>query len=153
MTRRLERVIRKPIVIAGSASPERLKEMICAVTVVPMFAPKMMPIDWTSDSNPALMKPITITVVALEDWITAVTRVPASTATMPFRAKNCSSFFMFSPAIFWMPSPISFMPKTKRLSPPSTLTTTPTRLKPKIFTGLLLTRKPLSGAMISMPIW
>ena len=96
----LESVMTKPIVIAGSASPERLNEMICAVTVVPMFAPKMMPIACDRFSSPALMKPMTMTVVALDDWMTAVTSVPASTATMPLRAKNCRTFFMFSPAIF-----------------------------------------------------
>ena len=92
--------MRNPSVIAGSASPERLKEMICAVTVVPTLAPKMMPMAWVRVRSPALMNPITITVVALEDWMTAVTRVPASTATMPFRAKNWRIFFIFSPATF-----------------------------------------------------
>ncbi len=55
--------------------------MICAVMVVPMFAPKMMPIDCTRFRSPALTKPITMTVVALEDWMTAVTNAPATTAT------------------------------------------------------------------------
>ena len=41
--------------------------MICAVMVVPMFAPKMMPIDCTSVRSPAFTKPITMTVLALED--------------------------------------------------------------------------------------
>ena len=61
---------RKPMATAGSASPERLNEMICAVTVVPIFAPKMIPIDCRRVRSPALMKPITMTVVALDDWIT-----------------------------------------------------------------------------------
>jgi hypothetical protein len=40
-----------------------LKAMICAVMVVPRFAPRMMPIDWASVISPELMNPSTSTVV------------------------------------------------------------------------------------------
>ena len=53
--------------IAGIASAPTSKETICAVTVVPMLVPKMIPIACERFSSPALMKPITITVLALED--------------------------------------------------------------------------------------
>ena len=150
--RLFESVMTNPIVIAGSARPERLNEMICAVTVVPMFAPKMMPIACVRFSSPALMNPITMTVVALDDWITAVTSVPASTATMPLRAKNCSTFFMFSPAIFWMPSPMSSMPKMKSASPPSTAITTERTLNPSSLTVLFWIRNPSSGFRTLIPM-
>ena len=42
-------------------------EIIHAVTVVPMFAPIITPIDWESVSKPAFTKLTTITVVAEED--------------------------------------------------------------------------------------
>ena len=76
------------------------------------------------------MKPITITVVALEDWMTAVTTVPASTAISPFLEKYWRNFFMFSPAICCRPSAISCIPKTKKASPPITPMMTVTRSMP-----------------------
>ena len=36
-------IIRKPIATHGRAIPPRLNEISCAVTVVPIFAPKMIP--------------------------------------------------------------------------------------------------------------
>ena len=42
-------------------------EISHAVTVVPMLAPIMTPIDWVSVNNPAFTKLTTITVVADED--------------------------------------------------------------------------------------
>ena len=54
--------------------PVRLK--IQAVTVVPTLAPMITLMAWRSVINPELTKPTTITVVAEEDWITAVTAMP-----------------------------------------------------------------------------
>ena len=42
-------------------------EIIHAVTVVPILAPMITPIDWDKVSKPALTKLTTITVVAEED--------------------------------------------------------------------------------------
>ncbi len=50
------------------------------VMVVPILAPMMMPAACCSFMIPAFTKPTTITVVAEEDWIRAVT--PAPTATL-----------------------------------------------------------------------
>ena len=47
--------------------------------LVPMFAPMMIPIACFSFIIPELTKPMTITVVAEEDWITLVTQVPSAT--------------------------------------------------------------------------
>ena len=52
------------------------KATIWAVTVVPMFAPMMTPIDWVKVMSPALTNPTTITVVTDEDWMTAVMSAP-----------------------------------------------------------------------------
>ena len=70
-----------PRIIAGMIMLSILKAMICPVTVEPMLAPKIMPKDCTKVSSPALMKPITITVEALEEFMTAVTTAPDTTPT------------------------------------------------------------------------
>ena len=51
-------------------------EMIQAVTVVPILAPIITLMDSASVSNPAFTKLTTITVVAEEDWIRAVIKLP-----------------------------------------------------------------------------
>ena len=45
ITRFPEKPSSTPSATAGSTAPEMSNEMICAVTVVPMFAPKMIPSD------------------------------------------------------------------------------------------------------------
>ena len=57
----------RPTMIAGIARTPTSNETICAVIVVPILDPMMIPIDWARFRSPALMKPITMTVVALED--------------------------------------------------------------------------------------
>ena len=84
----LETINRKPSTMAGIDNPSNLKEINWAVMVVPMLAPKMIPTACCKLINPALMKPKTMTVVADEDWITAVTIVPANTAMTPFLEKK-----------------------------------------------------------------
>ena len=69
----------KTTVMERAPLPERPRETICAVTVVPMFAPKMIVVAWRSDITPALTKPSTMTMLALELWTTAVTAVPMPT--------------------------------------------------------------------------
>ena len=51
-----------------------------AVMVVPMLAPRITPTDCSSVMIWELTKPTTMTIVAPEDWMTAVTRVPRSAA-------------------------------------------------------------------------
>ena len=58
-----------------------LKATSWPVTVVPMWAPQMMPMDCSRFSSPALTKPTTMTVVAAYDWMTHVTPAPVRTAT------------------------------------------------------------------------
>ena len=52
--------------------------MIQPVMEVPRIAPKITPMACTSFIIPAFTKPTTITDVAQDDWITAVTPVPSS---------------------------------------------------------------------------
>ena len=82
----------------------------CAVTVVPTFAPIIIPAAWAKFINPALTNPTTITVVALLLWITIVTTAPTITPIKGFFVTFSSIFFNPSPAAFSSPSPISFIP-------------------------------------------
>lgn len=67
--------------VSSRLSPcKPVSERIQLVTVVPMFAPMMTPAACESRMMPELTKPTTITVVADEDWIIAVTPAPSSTA-------------------------------------------------------------------------
>ena len=72
---------RKPTRKSGKAKSAMLKEkpntaMIQEVTVVPMFAPMITPMACPSTSSPALTKLTTRMVVAVEDWMAAVTPIP-----------------------------------------------------------------------------
>ena len=51
----------------AGAIPDTSSAISTLVMVVPMFAPKMTPVAWARSMIPALMKPMTITVVAEED--------------------------------------------------------------------------------------
>ena len=64
--------------------------MSCTVNVVPMSAPKMMPSVWRKVIRPALTKPMSISVVAAEDWMIAVTAAPEATAMSRWRAMPVS---------------------------------------------------------------
>ena len=97
--------------------PVRLKSQ--DVTVVPMLAPMMMPTAWVSFIIPEFTKPTTITVVADDDWITAVTAAPKPTALSGFEVSVSKIFSILPPETFSRPSPITFIPYKNRASPPS----------------------------------
>ena len=75
-------------------------EMIHAVTVVPILAPIITPIDCDKVNNPALTKLTTITVVAEEDWISAVMSTPVSTPVTRLVVIAVRIFRKRSPANF-----------------------------------------------------
>jgi len=87
-----------------------MRDTIHPVRVVPMLAPMMTPIAALSDRRPAFTKDTTITLVAEEDWMTAVTTKPVSTATKRFLVMKPSARCILSPAACWMPSLITFIP-------------------------------------------
>jgi len=68
-----------PRKIAGIMIHSILNATSCAVTVVPILAPKITPRAWESDINPAFTKPTSITVVAEDDWIIPVMIAPTRT--------------------------------------------------------------------------
>ena len=70
-----------------------VRRRMWAVTVVPMLAPIMMPMAWRSLRTPAPTRPTTRTVAAEEEWMTAVTAAPNSTArpTLPVSRSSMAS--------------------------------------------------------------
>ena len=101
------------------ASPSRYeRHNIHPVILVPMLAPMMIPIAWLTFIIPELTKPTTITVVADELWITAVTPVPRR---IPFRGLLDNFHRIISsllPATFLSPSPIRDIPNKNNATPP-----------------------------------
>ena len=85
-------------------------EISQAVTVVPIFAPIMTPIASGRVNRLALVKLTTISVVAEEDWITAVIVKPVSTAKKRFEVVVARIVRIRSPASSIRASLITFMP-------------------------------------------
>jgi hypothetical protein len=108
-----------PTPTAGRAREEMLnvKPTMCtiqAVTVVPIFAPMITPIDWVKVRRPALTKDTTITVVADEDCTIAVTPKPVIIAVTRLPVINPRTRWSRDPAVFWIPSLMIFIPYRKR---------------------------------------
>ena len=98
-----------------------MKAISWAVMVVPILAPRITPIAWARVMNPELTKPITITVVADELWMMAVTPAPTITADTGLEvmvSKNCLSRL---PASFCNPLDMICIPNRKMPSPPTAL--------------------------------
>ena len=76
------------------------------VMVVPMLAPMITPVAWARSMIPALMKPMTMTVVADEDWMTTVTTVPIRNPIIGLRVSFSSRSFILEPAARFRPSPM-----------------------------------------------
>ena len=81
-----------------------------AVTVVPMLAPMITLMAWASVSSPALTKLTTITVVALDDWITVVIPRPVATPLNGLEVMAERKLRSLSPAAFCSPELIRFIP-------------------------------------------
>ncbi len=87
-----------PQAMNSSAASETLKAINWAVTVEPMLAPMMTPIDWDNDMSPALMKPTNSTVVTEDELMTAVTMAPVTAPMKRLRVRLARISFMRSPA-------------------------------------------------------
>ena len=81
LARRATKVMTNPRPTTSSDQSVILKAISCTVSVVPMSAPRMMPSVWRNVMMPADTNPISISVVAAEDWMMAVTVAPEATAT------------------------------------------------------------------------
>jgi len=69
----------------------------CTVTVVPIAVPKMTLVAWESVIRPAEAKPTSITVVALELWVTKVVTIPANSAVTLLRVIAAMVSRVFAP--------------------------------------------------------
>jgi hypothetical protein len=65
---------------------------------------------WVRVSSPAFTKLTTITVVALDDWIAVVMPNPVSTPLNGLDVIEDKKLRSLSPALFWRPALIRFMP-------------------------------------------
>ena len=90
--------------------PVRLSSQL--VTVVPTLLPMMMPMAWCSCMMPLLTKPkpTTMTVVALELWMTAVTARPSRKPLKGFSVRRLRIFCRRLPACRSSDLPIRSMP-------------------------------------------
>ena len=102
----------------GASSPTS-RAMSRPVTVVPMLAPMMIHTAWFRVIIPALTKPTTITVVAEEDWITAVMAAPTSTPRKRLAVSRSRIPFILLPAAASSPALIICIPWRNRASPPN----------------------------------
>ena len=92
--------------------------MIQPVAVLPRLAPMTTPIACVKEISPALTKPIRVTVVAVEDWASAVIKAPDAKALMGLPVKASRICLREPPAKATSPSDSSIMPIRKRPSPP-----------------------------------
>ena len=102
-----------PIPSMGRATDETLtpkpsNATIQGVVVVPSVAPTMTPIACGRVTNPALTKPMTVRLAAVEDWIAAVNSTPDTIAlkwppTSFWRVRrNASPARPFKPSVRWV---------------------------------------------------
>ena len=98
--------------------------MICAVMVVPMFAPMTMGIACRRPMSLALTNPMTMTVVALELCSTAVANAPARTPMTGFFVTAARMEGIRSPAASCKLPLIVLMPYRKIARPPARPKTT-----------------------------
>ena len=68
--------IATPINAINGANAPTSKAINCPVIVVPILAPMMIHTAWFNVIIPEFTNPTTITVVAEDDWITAVIKAP-----------------------------------------------------------------------------
>ena len=111
----------KAKMVAEERPPPSMPESTSSqpVAVVPMLAPIMMPMALVSFMMPELTKPTTMTVVAEEDWITAVTSDPSRTPRKVVEVSFSRMISSLLPATRLRPSPSRDIPNRKKPRPPN----------------------------------
>ena len=89
------------------------------VMLVPSIAPSTIPMACLTFIIPELTKPTTITDVADEDWMTAVTIVPRRMPFGVFPASLNSIISILLPATFLRESPMTDIPNRNMATPPN----------------------------------
>ena len=107
----------------SSIQPEVLppiseRHIIQPVMLVPIIAPMMMPIAWRTFIISELTKPTTMTEVADDDCMTAVTPVPSRMPLSCVPERRYSTTSSLLPATILRLSPISDMPNRNNATPP-----------------------------------
>lgn len=131
-----------PMARSNRLSPEISSAMICAVTVVPRFAPMMMAAAWVSNSSSAATNPTVSTDVTDDDCKTAVVTAPVSAPVTRFPARVPSRRSMRWPASTFKLSVRSDIPMRNRASPPRS--PSPSSTQSGVST-LVIAGRPLSG--------
>ncbi len=88
---------------------------------MPRFAPMMMPMTWFNCMMPEFTKPTTMTVVAEEDWMIAVTPAPSSTPLMGVEVSLSKIRSNLPPETRSSPDPMTFIPYKKSARPPNSV--------------------------------
>ena len=86
--------------------------------MVPTFAPIIRFMDWLSVMRPEFTKPTTMTVVADELWIAAVTTSPVIMPMNLLSVRLLSMVLRLFPARLLRDWPMTFIPNRNRLRPP-----------------------------------
>ena len=102
---------------AAPPLPKPDKPVNQEVTAVPTLAPMITPTACSSVMVPEFTKPTTITVVAEEDWITAVTPRPNRNPLTGLEVIFPKIVFRLEPALFFRASPITSIPYRKSDKP------------------------------------
>lgn len=89
-----------------------------AVPVVPMLAPKITPGACPKVRRPATTKPTVATVVAVDDWMTAVVRAPVAAPERGVWVTRASHRCSRSSATALSPSVMILMPSRNKPRPP-----------------------------------
>jgi hypothetical protein len=76
---------------------------------------------WHKARSPALTKLTTMIVVAVEDWITAVTPIPVIICLNGLEVIDARKDLKPSPATFWRPPLSRLSPKRNRATEPSSV--------------------------------
>ena len=153
-------IITAPANTKIGAIAERRKATRSAVTVVPMFAPRMMPQALFSAMRPEFTKVTAMTVAVLEDWITAVKNSPTRRPVRRLWVQVSRMLRSFAPATFSIPWLIMYIPAINRPRPPKRLTSIVSMVSPLIFVAsspqdvrffLALCDTGRCGAVLIMP--
>ena len=118
------------------------KLKIHAVIVVPTLAPRITPTALDKLIIPELTKPTTITVVAEDDWIIAVTPAPSNTAINLLEVSFSRIISSLPPDAFLRPSPNTSIPYKNRASPPINVKKPKISMSFSYFTDVFFIKSP-----------
>ena len=96
-----------------------ISRMIWPVTVVPTLAPMMMPRDCRRVRMPTPTRPEVMTMVAVEDWITAVITSPRKKALTGLLVTDSMASFRVPEELSFRPSPMRRIPYRNMARPPN----------------------------------